>query len=105
MTFDLRTWDDPFKVEEAYDGIERRVLAFTADLMLVHYTDEDEAVFPEHEHETVQQAVFVLDGEIELEAGDSFVIGPGIRHGVRGTANVTRLVDAFTPAIAEYGSA
>lgn len=103
-------WDDPNRVENAYDGIERRVLSFTDDLMLVHYTVQADAVFPEHTHEETHQAVFVLEGaldlfgdhETRLRAGDSFVVGPGTAHGIRGVAEVTRVIDAFTPPIEAY---
>ncbi len=107
---DIRRSGDPFKAEEAYEGITRRVLAHTDDLMLVHYTVAEGAVFPVHEHTATHQAVYVLDGavellgdaETELEGGDSFVVGPGIRHGIRGLAPESHLIDAFTPPIEEY---
>lgn len=110
VSIDITRWDDPHRVEDAYEGIERRVLAHTADMMLVHYTVEEGAVFPEHEHDTTQQAVYVLTGAVELfgdhettlEAGDSFVVGPGVRHGVRGVAERTELLDAFAPPIEAY---
>lgn len=86
------------------------MLAFIDDLMLVHYTVEDGAVFPAHTHDVTHQAVYVIEGEVELfgdreatlSAGDSFVVGPGIEHGVRGSAPETRLIDAFAPPIEEY---
>ena len=110
MPIDIRPWDDPFKTEAAYEGIERRVLAFTDELMLVHYTVEAGAVFPAHTHEETEQAVYVIEGEVELfgdesavlATGDTFVVGPGTEHGVRGRAEETQLIDAFTPPIAEY---
>jgi quercetin dioxygenase-like cupin family protein len=54
--------------------------------------------------------VYVLAGELELfgdreatlSAGDSFVVGPGVRHGIRGVAPESAVVDAFAPPIAEY---
>lgn len=111
--FDLATWTDPFKVEEAYPGIERRVLAFNDEMMTVHYTVERGAEFPAHEHETTQQSVYVLEGEIELfgehettlAEGDSFVVGPNVEHGVRGVAPRSELIDSFSPPIAEYADA
>ncbi|WP_276274034.1 cupin domain-containing protein [Haloarcula litorea] len=103
-------WDDPLRHEQPYDGIERRVLASDADVMLVHYTVEADAVFPAHEHDETRQTVFVVDGEIELfgehertlETGDSFIVGPGVRHGVRGVAERTELLDSFTPPVEAY---
>jgi len=110
--FDKCDWETPFKKEQAYEGIERRVLAFTDELMLVHYTVEKGAVFPEHKHEETHQAVFVIEGAVKLfgdrsdllEAGDTFVVGPGIRHGIEGHAEKTQLIDTFTPPIEEYGN-
>ncbi len=104
------SWDDPFVVEEAYDGIERRVLCFDDETMQVHYTVDEGAVFPEHEHEETRQTVYVVSGAVELfgdhetvlEAGDTFIVGPGVRHGVRGVAEETELLDTFTPRIEEY---
>lgn len=112
QAIDITDWDDPFKVEEAYEGIERRVLSFTDDLMLVHYTVEEGAVFPEHEHDETHQAVYVISGSLELfgdheavlEEGDTFVVGPGERHGIRGAADRTEVIDAFSPPIGEYGT-
>lgn len=109
---DITAWSDPFKIEQAYEGIERRVLSFTEELMLVHYTVEAGATFPEHEHEETHQAVYVIAGQIELfgdheatlDPGDTFVIGPGERHGIRGTADESQVIDAFTPPIGDYGT-
>lgn len=107
---DITNWTDPSRVEQAYDGIERRVLSYNSDIMLVHYTVQRDAVFPVHEHEETQQAVYVDSGEVELlgeterrlAEGDSFVVGPGIRHGIRGVAPRSELIDTFSPPIDEY---
>lgn len=109
MSMEVRSWEEG-RVEEAYDGITRRVLAHTDSLMLVHYTVEERAVFPVHEHEETHQAVFVLEGAIELlgerdgrlEQGDSFVVGPGVPHGIRGVAGNSAVIDAFAPPVEAY---
>jgi quercetin dioxygenase-like cupin family protein len=109
---DLTQWDDPFKLEAAYEGIERRVLSFDETLMLVHYTVDEGAVFPAHTHDETTQGVYVIDGEIELFGdrsetlgpGDTFVVGPGVEHGIRGVASESQLIDSFTPPIREYGT-
>lgn len=111
MPIEIRHAETPFKQEPAYEGIERRVLAFTDDLMLVHYLVEEDAVFPAHTHNETHQAVYVIEGEVELfgdreatlSVGDSFVVGPGTEHGVRGSAAESQLIDAFAPPIEEYG--
>lgn len=107
---DIESWSDPAGIEQAYDGIERRVLAFNDDIMLVHYTVERDAVFPIHDHDVTQQAVYVIRGKIALHGatearlaeGDSFVVGPGVEHGIRGLAPRSELIDTFTPPIEEY---
>ena len=107
---DIVEWGDPFKVEEAYEGIERRVLAHDERQMLVHYTVAEGAEFPAHVHDETYQAVFVIEGAVDLfgdheallEAGDSFVVEPGVRHGIRGAAPETELIDTFTPPLADY---
>ncbi len=104
-------WDDPAVAERAYEGINRRVLCYDDDAMVVHYAVEEGAVFPEHEHDETRQTVFVIEGEIELfgdcerrlTAGDSFIVGPGVRHGIRGVAGHSEIVDTFSPPIEDYG--
>jgi mannose-6-phosphate isomerase-like protein (cupin superfamily) len=52
--------------------------------------------------------VFAIGAELELfgdhsatlETGDSFVVGPGVHHGI---AEYTTIIDAFAPPIEEYG--
>jgi quercetin dioxygenase-like cupin family protein len=54
--------------------------------------------------------VYVLEGAVELfgdyetvlEQGDSFIVGPGVRHGIRGVAEHTEIVDTFSPPIEAY---
>lgn len=59
MPIEIRHAENPFKQEPAYDGIERRVLAFTDDLVLVHYTVEEGAISPAHTHDVTHQAVYL----------------------------------------------
>lgn len=110
VDFDVATWTNPAKIDRPYEGIERRVLSYTDELMLVHHTVSENGVFPEHEHEETVQAVYVIDGCIELTgdheetltAGDSFVVHPGVRHGIEGVAPRSQLVDTFAPPIERY---
>ena len=105
----VHTWDDPVRVDEFDSGGERRVLGYTEEMMLVHYSlkagDEGEL----HSHEETVQASFVIEGELELrgeydttvEAGDSYIIPPGTTHGVYATTPCT-VIDAFSPPIDAY---
>lgn len=108
----VHTWDDPVRTDDFESGGERRVLGYTDDMMLVHYSlqagDEGEP----HTHEETVQASFVIDGELELrgeydrivEAGDSSIIPPGTTHGVYANTACT-VIDAFSPPIAAYKTA
>lgn len=108
--FDATTRTNPAKIDRPYEGIERRVLSYTDEMMLVHYTVAEGGVFPEHEHEETVQAVYVIDGRVELTGdhertlagGDSFVVQPGVRHGIEGVAPRSQLIDAFAPPIERY---
>lgn len=104
---DTVRWDDPADREVPFDGAERRELAATDELALVHNALDAGVEYPAHTHDAVTQGVFVIEGAIrvfgdeavDLEAGDSCVIPPGTRHGFRGVAPHSRLVVAFAPPV------
>lgn len=108
--FDETNWTNPAKIDRPYEGIERRVLSYTDEMMLVHYTVSEGSVFPEHEHDDTIQAVYVIEGCVELTGdreetlavGDSFVVEPGVRHGIKGAASRSQLIDTFAPPIERY---
>ena len=110
--FDATTWTAPAGIDHPYKGIERRVLANTDEVMLVHYSVSEGSVFPEHEHDETVQAVYVVNGCVELTGdhertlatGDSFIVHSGVRHGIEGVAPRSQLLDAFAPPIERYRS-
>ena len=94
-----------FPVVSTSDHVTRQVLADHADLMVVAFRFEASgAIGSLHDHPHVQSTYvesgrfrFTLgDTERDVEAGDTFVIPSGQRHGcvclVPGT-----LIDTFTP--------
>lgn len=105
---DITDWDEPARIDEL-DGGERRILACTDEMMLVHYTLEAGAEGAPHSHDETTQASFVVEGSLELcgaysrtlEAGDSYVVPPGTEHGVR-ALEPCRVVDAFAPPLETY---
>ncbi len=105
----INRWDDPVRSEELAETGERRVLGYTAEMMLVHYSLPAGATGEPHSHEETTQATFVIDGELELlgeydrtvAAGDSYIIPPGTLHGVRVT-EACRVIDAFSPPLEKY---
>ena len=106
---DITNWENPARIDELDGGGERRVLAYTDDMMLVHYSlDEGDEGEP-HSHQETVQASFVIEGSLELlgeystivEAGDSYVIPPNTTHGVR-AKEPCKVIDAFSPPLEKY---
>ena len=105
----VHTWDDPVRIDEFESGGERRVLGYTEEMMLVHYSlhegDEGEL----HSHDETVQASYVIDGRLELRGeydttvgpGDSYVIPPGTTHGVY-AETPCNVIDAFSPPLDAY---
>ena len=85
-------------------GVERQVLGYDRDLMLVRVAFEEGAVGAAHSHPH-RQATYVARGAFEvtidgqtrtLRAGDSFFVAPGLVHGVVALEE-GELIDAFCP--------
>ena len=103
----VNRWNDPERIDELAG--ERRILGYTDEMMLVHYTLEEAAVGEPHSHEEATQASFVIEGSLELtgeysttvEAGDSYIIPPRTEHGVR-VLEPCKVIDAFSPPLETY---
>lgn len=90
-------------------GIQRQMLGFNGDIMMVKAVFEDGSIGYVHEH-VHSQSTYVASGEFEVtigdevqrvSAGDSFFIEPNIRHGaVCIKAGV--LIDAFSPCREDF---
>jgi quercetin dioxygenase-like cupin family protein len=87
-----------------FDGVVRKMLASSPDLMLVEHTLEKGSVLPEHKHPH-EQLVYLLSGEIQIDIqgeslimtdGDSLAIPPNISHKVL-TLKKTVALDVFRP--------
>ena len=91
--------------QPAAPGVERQVLAYDADLMMVRVRFAEGAVGAVHQHPH-RQVSYVVEGTFEVEiagehrvlrAGDSFVVGPDTPHGVV-AREASVLLDVFSPA-------
>ena len=89
---------------KAGDGVTRRVLAYTGDLMCVENTFEKGAVGSLHHHPHTQ-ATYVVKGEFEftiegerkvVKAGDTMLKTGGVEHGCL-CLEAGILLDIFTP--------
>ncbi len=95
--------------ETAGDGVRRKVLAHTQDLMLVRVEFEAGAVGAMHHHPH-RQISYVAEGAFrvqvggvtrELRRGDSFLALADVPHGVTALEAGT-LLDCFTPAREDF---
>ncbi len=94
---------------EMFPGVWRRTLLAGRGLMLVEFTLEAGASFPEHAHPH-EQSGYVLSGALEMTiAGQSRLLQPGMTYFVPGgTLHAARapertvVVDAFSPPREEY---
>lgn len=95
--------------EDMGDGVERQILGFGDDLMMVRVIFDEGAVGHVHKHEHTQ-ACYVESGEFDvvingvekrLRAGDGFHVQPNLEHGaVCRKAGV--LIDVFSPVREDF---
>ncbi|MFA6540066.1 MAG: cupin domain-containing protein [Bacteroidota bacterium] len=88
----------------AGDGVERKLLGYDGDLMMMHVRFQKNAVGYIHSHPH-RQVTYIETGVFEvnigsdkkiLKAGDCYFVPPDIPHGVVARENGS-LVDVFTP--------
>ncbi len=95
--------------EKTDDGIERKILAHDNLIMMVSVCFEKGAIGVLHSH-IHHQVSYVESGPFEvtidgnkkmLEKGDSFLVAPGLLHGVVALEKGT-LIDVFTPSRKDF---
>ena len=99
------------KPVENPDGVVRRTLAYSEDVMLCHFHLKKGAHIPLHSHRAAQigyvisgRVTFLCEGpsrEIELQAGESYVFDGHERHGAVALEN-SEVIDVFAPAREDY---
>ena len=97
-------FEKDLKWENPAPGVNRQIMAYDGQVMLVQVKFEKGAIGTPHEH-FHSQASFVVSGRFEVEigekkkilsAGDSFYVEPDMRHGVV-CLEAGVLIDTFTP--------
>ncbi|MDL2317894.1 cupin domain-containing protein [Eubacteriales bacterium OttesenSCG-928-A19] len=94
---------------EAGEGVTRRVLAHSADMMLVEVAFREGAVGTTHTHPHEQMTYvlsgrfrFTNDGETrDVGPGDTLRFAPGVEHGTV-CLEAGLLLDIFRPARADF---
>ena len=90
-------------------GVERQILGYDDEVMMVHVRFEKGAIGSLHHH-VHRQVSFVESGRFEviidgdkkiLEKGDSFFVAPNLVHGVV-ALEAGSLIDVFTPARQDF---
>lgn len=91
------------------EGNRRRIVVYTAELMMVEFAFEKGGAGWLHSHPHVQSS-YVAHGSFEvtiagrtetLHAGDSFIVPSDMKHGVK-ALTAGRLIDCFTPHRADF---
>lgn len=95
--------------ENVAPGVDRKILGYDGQLMMVGVRFEKGAVGAMHNHPH-RQVSYVAAGEFEvvidgktqiLSAGDCFFVPPNAQHGAVAVTGGT-LVDVFTPAREDF---
>lgn len=93
------------------DGIRRKIVGHTPELMSVLVQFDAGAVGTPHAHDAHDQIAYVVSGAFEVEvdgrrqvlrAGDAFVAARHARHGVVALEPDSTLLDQFSPRREDY---
>ncbi len=96
---------------ELGQGLRRKVVGHTPQLMTVLMEFDEGAVGMTHTHAVHDQIAYVLAGAFEatldgatrvLRVGDAFIAAHGVAHGVRALEPASRLLDQFSPRRDDY---
>jgi len=94
---------------EMLNGVHRRTMAMTDEVMLCEFFIQRESVVPSHQHMN-DQVGYVVFGSIEmtigdmtrtLMPGDSYAIPGGVVHGARAIID-SLVIDVFSPPRDDY---
>jgi len=78
--------------------------------MLCHVTYEPGTTVRRHSHETAEQVMWIIEGDVtmtigdetrRLGAGDVVVVNPGIEHALRSEGGMT-FIEALAPVLRDH---
>lgn len=97
--------------EDLGDGLKRKIVGYTDDLMLVVVHFEKGAIGAPHTHEIHDQIGYVAEGSFEAEIdgvkkilvkGDAYNAPKMTMHGAVALEEGSVLIDVFTPKRADF---
>ncbi|WP_299689047.1 cupin domain-containing protein [uncultured Vibrio sp.] len=97
--------------EDIGDGIKRKIVAYTDDLMAVHLNFDKGAIGHPHTHEIHDQIGYVVRGSFEaviegekkiLKEGDAYLARKHMIHGAVALEQDSILLDIFNPAREDF---
>lgn len=92
--------------EDLGDGIKRKIVGYTDDLMAVHLTFDEGAIGYLHSHDIHDQIGYVVEGSFEAEVngvkqvlkkGDAYIAPKHFEHGAVALEPNSILLDMFSP--------
>ncbi len=92
------------EITPAGEGVTRKVLGYSANMMICEIRLEKGAVIPNHVH-SHEQCSTIVSGKCrytvgaetkEVQAGDSVMVGPDVPHAIVALED-TMVIDAFAP--------
>ncbi|MGF1703568.1 cupin domain-containing protein [Photobacterium makurazakiensis] len=107
MFFDINStpWED------LGDGIKRKIVGHTEELMLVHLNFDKGAIGHPHAHDIHDQIGYVVEGSFEaeidgekriLKKGDAYIAKKLAVHGAVALEQDSILLDAFSPVRQDF---
>lgn len=108
-TSDVWQIDKEMQYENVGEGVNRKIMGYDKDLMLVKVKFDKGAVGTLHAHPH-SQATYVVSGKFELtigdekkviEAGDGYYVAPDVLHGCV-CLEPGILIDTFSPAREDF---
>ena len=109
ITSDMFIRDSEIEWQHADEGIQRKILGYDSELMLVRAKFDEGAIGKTHSHPH-RQVTYVESGKFEihikgevqiLNQGDSFYVPPETDHGAK-ALEAGVLLDIFNPAREEF---
>lgn len=97
--------------EKVSNGIKRKIVGFTDDLMVVHLCFDKGGVGEPHTHEIHDQIGYVVHGSFEaqingekriLKQGDAYIARKHFEHGAVALEQDSILLDVFSPSREDF---